>query len=79
MKPIVIGIRDLHRNIAAIAKATKRGRTFVVAKHAKPLFRIQPMEERHTHIFTLADLVSLQFKSRHKRLSQDVDRVTYGI
>jgi antitoxin (DNA-binding transcriptional repressor) of toxin-antitoxin stability system len=79
MKPTVIGIKDLHRKLPDITKAVGRGRSFVVVKHAKPVFRIEPMETRHGPLYTLTDIEGARFKGRHKTLSQDIDRLVYGI
>ncbi len=72
-----IGIKQLHLSIPQITRATKRGASFVVMRHTKPLFRIEPLRETQKK-YTLHDVTKLQFKDKDRRLSTHIDRLLYG-
>lgn len=78
MEPVIIGIKQLHQELSAVAQATARGKSFVVVKHAKPIFRIEPIgiEKHKTH--TLESLAQLRFSSKKKTLSASIDKLIYG-
>lgn len=40
-----VGLRELRQNIGEYAKRVRSGRSFIVMKHAKPLFKISPVDE----------------------------------
>lgn len=78
MPPSVITVRELHRHMAGIAKRVKRGERFLVLKHAKPVFRIEPANEPvKNRRFVLKDIGAIRFKG-NKTLSRDIDRILYG-
>lgn len=41
----IIGLRELRENVAEYAKAVAKGKSFVVVKQSKPLFKISPVDE----------------------------------
>lgn len=76
MKEQTITIREVHRNLSAIAEAVQKGKSYVITKNAKPVFRISPVVEKE---YTIKDLRRLQFSSGEKNLSQRVDEIVYGV
>lgn len=40
-----IGVRELREETAKYAKRVQKGESFIVLKHARPLFRIGPVDE----------------------------------
>jgi antitoxin (DNA-binding transcriptional repressor) of toxin-antitoxin stability system len=41
----IIGLRELRENVAAYAAQVAKGKSFVVVKQSKPLFKISPVDE----------------------------------
>lgn len=78
MAPTVIGLREAQRDFAAIVTAVEHGQSFVVTRHAKPVLRMSPVEEKKTAKYTLEDLKSLRF-SGGKNLSKEIDKIVYGV
>lgn len=74
----IIGIKELHHNLAKIAKEAKRGTSFVVLKHTTQMFRIEPPTTQEKK-YTWADLEKLQVNTGQKNLSRDIDHIVYGI
>ena len=83
MEPQIIGIKQLHKELSQVAQAASGGRSFVVLKHAHPLFRIVPLEyptgQQPKKKFQLADLLNLRFEARDKNLSKKIDEIVYGV
>lgn len=40
----VIGLKELRENLAKYERGVKAGKTFIVMKRTKPLFKISPVE-----------------------------------
>ena len=78
MEPVIIGIKQLHQELSAVAEATARGKSFVVVKHAKPIFRIEPIVTNQRKSQTLESLAQLRFSSKKKTLSASIDKLIYG-
>ena len=80
MEPTIIGIKQLHKQLSKIAEATQRGKSFVVIKHAKPIFRIEPFSNPKIN-YTLSDLADIQFSDPKddKNLSKHIDHFVYGV
>lgn len=76
MQEATIGVKELYTSLPKIARATSRGSSFVVVKHSKPLFRIEPLTTRQK-TYTKYDMEKLRFKGG-KTLSQDIDKILYG-
>jgi len=74
----IIGIKKLHQQLPHIADAAVRGESFIVMRHAQPMFRIEPIRDI-ARKFTLKDFQKIRFRSRDKNLSKKVDRIAYGI
>jgi len=45
MKHSIIGLKDLRENTESYIAKIKRGRSFVVVKKSKPVFKITPVDE----------------------------------
>jgi len=75
----IIGIRELTRNTKDVYRDTRRGISFVVMRNTEPLFRIEPIGAHRKGKHTLADLLSIRFRSGDKDLSKKVDTVVYGV
>lgn len=74
----IIGVKQLYKNLRDIAKRAKAGESFVVVKHATPLFRIVPSEQDATQKpFTLRDVIALRFRSGEKKLHEKIDEIVY--
>ncbi|MBI2099532.1 type II toxin-antitoxin system prevent-host-death family antitoxin [Candidatus Uhrbacteria bacterium] len=39
----IIGLKQLRNNVASYAKEVQRGKSFIVVKQSKPLFKITPL------------------------------------
>ncbi|MEK7648287.1 MAG: hypothetical protein AAB400_00005 [Patescibacteria group bacterium] len=76
MSEETIGVKQLYRSLPRIARATKKGYSFVVVKYSEPLFRIEPITSRSKE-YTRYDMEKLQFKGS-KTSSKDIDTILYG-
>ena len=76
MQETTIGVKELYTSLPKIARATSRGASFVVVKHAKPLFLINPLSTFQKK-YTRHDMKRAQFKGG-KTMSADIDTVLYG-
>ncbi len=45
MQKIIVGLKELRENIDAYIKEVKRGKTFIIARKSKPVFKISPPDE----------------------------------
>lgn len=90
MEPTIIGVKELRTNLPAIAKATKRGKRFLVMKHHQVLFRIEPsittaytddkkLHKKPTGQTLIDTFKDVQFKSGDPNLSKKIDNIVYGI
>lgn len=77
MKEETISIKELHKNLKNVSEATLRGERFIVIKNSKPVFQIIPLEENKLPKYSIVDFKKLQFKSRKKNLSKNIDKVLY--
>ena len=75
----IIGIKELQHSLSKVAKETAEGKSFVVLKHAKPIFRIEPIHVKGVKTYSLEDLYDIQFKTNDRNLSKKIDRITYGL
>ena len=75
-----IGIKELHANFPKITRATQRGQSFLVLKHARPVFRIEPtnLHPVHKKKGDLRNFLKIGFRSGEKHLSQRIDEILYG-
>ncbi len=76
MNPEIIGIKKLHTDLKKITQETLKGRSFIVFKNTKPVFRIEPVEERKP-AYKLKDFRDIQFRCADKNLSKNIDKYLY--
>ncbi len=72
METNIIGIRELHRRLREISDDTLSGRSFIVVRNTKPVFRIEPYKEEKK--YSLEDFKKISRKSG-KKLSLDIDKI----
>lgn len=41
----IIGLKQLRENVAEYARQVQKGKSFIVVKQSKPLFKISPLDE----------------------------------
>ena len=78
-EPTMIGIKQLHADLSKVAQAVERGNSYIVMRHAKPLFRIEPIGRYGNKKYTLKDLMNIRFDSPDKNLSKKIDHYVYGV
>lgn len=74
----IIGVKELYKNLNKVAAKVKKGESFLVMKHAEPIFRIEPAQPVHHGKFLLEKLKKIQFKSSDPHLSRNIDKILYG-
>jgi antitoxin (DNA-binding transcriptional repressor) of toxin-antitoxin stability system len=77
MSDKMIGIKELHRNLKSVSEEVLRGQRYLVIRNSKPVFKIVPLENDKLPKYSLKDIKKLQFESRSKNLSKNVDNVLY--
>lgn len=77
----MIGIKQLYKELPRVAKAAQMGRSFLVVKHNKPIFRIEPVRMPGTarKKNTLTDFERLQFRGGDRNISKKIDQIVYGL
>lgn len=45
MKKSIVGLKELRENINAYIKEIEKGKSFIVARKSKPVFKISPADE----------------------------------
>lgn len=76
MEQIIIGVRELQRNLRKISNKALKGQAFVVVRNAKPLFKITPIAASRPK-YTLKDFRRLEFDSGERNLSRRIDEIVY--
>jgi len=81
MERQIIGIKQLYRQLRQISQATVQGRSFLVVKNSKPVFRIEPIENIPQKRYSLEDFKKIQFtmKNKERNLSKHIDKIVYGV
>ncbi len=77
MSTKIIGIKQLHKELKKVSDATERGESFLVVRNSKPVFEIRPVEERKEKKYSLKDFKKIQFESKNKNLSKELDKIIY--
>lgn len=75
----MIGIKELHGKLGTIAAATRRGKSFLVMRHAEPVFRIEPIQSPNQKTYTLEDIKKISFHGQDEKLSKKVDEIVYHL
>ncbi|MEA2088911.1 MAG: hypothetical protein U9O55_03680 [Patescibacteria group bacterium] len=79
METKIIGVKQLYRNLKTISEETLNGHSFIVVKNSKPVFRIEPISKSdNKKKYTLDDFKKIQFKSKYKNLSKNIDKILYN-
>jgi antitoxin (DNA-binding transcriptional repressor) of toxin-antitoxin stability system len=60
MKSQILGLRELRENMQKYASLVKRGRSFIVVKKSKPLFRISSVDEDEELWETVVDFTRIK-------------------
>ena len=81
METKIIGIKQLHKQLRQVSEQTICGESFIVVKNSKPVFRIEPINNRNISKkkYTLIDFKKIQFKSKYKDLSKNIDKIVYSL
>ena len=58
MKNSIVGLKELRQNINAYISEIKKGKSFVVVRKSKPVFKIVPSESEE-HWETVADFTGI--------------------
>ncbi|MFH1956288.1 MAG: type II toxin-antitoxin system prevent-host-death family antitoxin [Patescibacteria group bacterium] len=56
----IVGLKDLRQNMADYAKKVQKGRSFIIVKQSKPLFRIAPISEEKEEWQEVIDFTKLR-------------------
>ena len=79
MKEIIIGTKELQKNIKMVKDGVALGNTYVVVSHTTPIFKISPCNlNSENKKYSLGDLKNFRFKSKIKDLSKTIDDVVYN-
>jgi antitoxin (DNA-binding transcriptional repressor) of toxin-antitoxin stability system len=60
MKTQILGLKELRENMQKYASLVKRGKSFVVIKKSKPLFRISSVDEDEELWETVVDFTKIK-------------------
>ncbi|MBI2410763.1 MAG: hypothetical protein HYV32_02640 [Candidatus Kerfeldbacteria bacterium] len=77
----IISTREFIRHFADITQKPLQ-KTYTVVKHGKPIGIFMPLNaptKRLKKSITLADLEKRRFRSRTTNLSEQIDKIVYGI
>ncbi|MBI5153113.1 MAG: hypothetical protein HZA36_01505 [Parcubacteria group bacterium] len=45
MKDIIVGLKELRQNMETYASEVKKGKSFIIVKRSKPIFKLSPPDE----------------------------------
>ncbi|OGE82563.1 MAG: hypothetical protein A2846_00345 [Candidatus Doudnabacteria bacterium RIFCSPHIGHO2_01_FULL_49_9] len=45
MHQTIVGLKEFRENVESFAKRVSKGRSFIVVKRSKPIFRVAPLDE----------------------------------
>ena len=77
-RPKEIGIKELQLHMPTITAQAMRGKSFIIRKHGKPAFRIEPMRRKTDQKkYALDDIDGIAFVSGEKNLSRRVDAMVW--
>ena len=51
MKDSIVGLKELRENLEDYIVSVKRGKSFLVVRRSKPIFKISPPSENETEIW----------------------------
>ena len=56
----IIGLKQLRNNVASYAKEVQRGKSFIVVKQSKPLFKISPIADANEEWEEVIDFTKIK-------------------
>ncbi len=56
----IIGLRELRENVAVYAAQVAKGRSFIVVRQSKPLFKITPLSEEEDNWEETVDFTKIK-------------------
>ncbi len=77
MNTKIVGIKELHKKLKKISDATEKGQSFLVVRNSKPVFKIEPIDNKKEKKYSLKDFKKIQFEAKYKNLSKDIDSILY--
>lgn len=72
-----MNIKDLHKNLKIIPELVDTNWDIIVMKNSRPAFKIISIRTKRDKIYNLDDLKKMQFSSKDKNLSTDMDKHIY--
>lgn len=84
----IIGVKQLREQLPKIAKEAAKGQSFLVMRHQKILFRLEPpgffdepTKKQTTGKQLLEEFKKMQFSAPkgNKNLSKNIDKIVYGL
>ncbi|MBI2454421.1 MAG: hypothetical protein HYV54_02540 [Parcubacteria group bacterium] len=60
MSNSIVGLKELRENLETYAAQIKKGRSFVVLKKSRPIFKISPVEEDDSLWETIIDFTRIK-------------------
>lgn len=60
MSNSIVGLKELRENLETYAAQVKKGRSFVVLKKSRPIFKISPVEEDDSLWETIIDFTRIK-------------------
>ena len=79
MEAQIISIKQLHCQLKKVSEDVLRGKSFMVIRNSKPVFKIEPLENVKAKKYTIKDLEKIQFRDADKNLSEKIDKIVYKI
>lgn len=84
----IIGVKQLREQLPKIAKEAAQGQSFLVMRHQKILFRLEPPDffDEPKNVSTTGKQLVEEFKKMqfsnpkgNKNLSKNIDKIVYGL
>lgn len=79
MEAQIIGVKQLHKDLKRISEAAMSGKSFLIVRNSKPVFRIEPIKKIAKKKNTMKDLWEIRFKGKDKNLSKNIDKILYKL
>jgi antitoxin (DNA-binding transcriptional repressor) of toxin-antitoxin stability system len=74
----MIGIRELHAQMARVSQSALEGQEFIVIRNSKPVFKIVPYKTAKSKAYSLKDVLNLKKKTGNPDLSKQMDALLYS-
>ncbi len=79
MEAQIIGIKQLHKNLEQISEAVAKGKSFLIVRNSRPIFKIEPVEKFPKKKYTIDNLWKIRFRSKNRNLSKNIDKILYNL